>query len=252
MRSLCGSAGTSGVCTHPPAGGVGAGGVRNPGGGVGDGALWALRLRRRHRHSGARDLSCTHPRMLLCSAGAEPPCVRRGSLLLWCTLLASRRRHAGQHCQVSASAAVSHASIQQRSPHRLHAGCLQVRGETTHYDAVAGGAATGVLDVSRTTGVPTIFGVLTTETMEQVGLGGFEFRVWGCPAGCQPHHRRLPPSSACWTMVTMEQVGLEVRVWGCCAGSCRVGEGASLWRGACFSQPLQGTPHMPNWCWELR
>jgi 6,7-dimethyl-8-ribityllumazine synthase len=43
-----------------------------------------------------------------------------------------------------------------------------VRGETTHYDAVAGGAATGILDVSRTTGVPTIFGVLTTETMEQV------------------------------------------------------------------------------------
>jgi 6,7-dimethyl-8-ribityllumazine synthase len=43
-----------------------------------------------------------------------------------------------------------------------------VRGETTHYDAVAGGAASGILDVSRATGVPTIFGVLTTETMEQV------------------------------------------------------------------------------------
>ena len=44
-----------------------------------------------------------------------------------------------------------------------------MRGETTHYDAVAGGAASGILDVSRATGVPTIFGVLTTETMEQVG-----------------------------------------------------------------------------------
>lgn len=43
-----------------------------------------------------------------------------------------------------------------------------MRGATTHYDAVAGGAASGVLDVSRTTGVPTIFGVLTTENMEQV------------------------------------------------------------------------------------
>ena len=46
-----------------------------------------------------------------------------------------------------------------------------MRGETTHYDAVAGGAASGILDVSRATGVPTIFGVLTTETMEQVGCG---------------------------------------------------------------------------------
>mmetsp|Transcript_5910 Transcript_5910/g.16889 ORF Transcript_5910/g.16889 Transcript_5910/m.16889 type:complete len:242 (+) Transcript_5910:146-871(+) len=42
-----------------------------------------------------------------------------------------------------------------------------VRGATTHYEAVAGGATNGVLDVSRSTGVPTIFGVLTTETMEQ-------------------------------------------------------------------------------------
>lgn len=42
-----------------------------------------------------------------------------------------------------------------------------VRGATTHYEAVAGGASNGILDVSRSTGVPTIFGVLTTENMEQ-------------------------------------------------------------------------------------
>lgn len=47
---------------------------------------------------------------------------------------------------------------------------LQVRGATTHYEAVAGGATNGVLDVSRSTGVPTIFGVLTTETMEQARI----------------------------------------------------------------------------------
>ncbi len=46
----------------------------------------------------------------------------------------------------------------------------QVRGATTHYDAVAGGAASGVLDASRTTGVPTVFGVLTTENMEQARM----------------------------------------------------------------------------------
>ena len=43
-----------------------------------------------------------------------------------------------------------------------------VRGDTTHYDAVAGAAATGVLSAGMDSGVPCIFGVLTTETMEQV------------------------------------------------------------------------------------
>ena len=47
----------------------------------------------------------------------------------------------------------------------------QVRGSTTHYDAVAGGAASGLLSASADTGVPIIFGVLTTENMEQVRTG---------------------------------------------------------------------------------
>ncbi len=42
-----------------------------------------------------------------------------------------------------------------------------IRGETTHYDYVAGECAHGVMRVSMETGVPTIFGVLTTENMEQ-------------------------------------------------------------------------------------
>ena len=45
-------------------------------------------------------------------------------------------------------------------------GCV-VRGDTTHYDAVAGSAAAGVARVAEATGVPCIFGVLTCETMEQ-------------------------------------------------------------------------------------
>ena len=48
--------------------------------------------------------------------------------------------------------------------------CGQVRGATTHYDAVAGGAASGLLGAGSDTGVPVIFGVLTTENMEQVHL----------------------------------------------------------------------------------
>jgi 6,7-dimethyl-8-ribityllumazine synthase len=42
-----------------------------------------------------------------------------------------------------------------------------IRGETGHYDMVAGNAARGIAQVAADTGVPTIFGVLTTEDMEQ-------------------------------------------------------------------------------------
>ena len=42
-----------------------------------------------------------------------------------------------------------------------------IRGETTHYDMVAGQAQGGTGSVSMDTGVPTIFGVLTTENLEQ-------------------------------------------------------------------------------------
>tara|TARA_Y100000588_G_scaffold115139_1_gene126248 strand:+ start:1396 stop:1875 length:480 start_codon:yes stop_codon:yes gene_type:complete len=42
-----------------------------------------------------------------------------------------------------------------------------IRGETSHYDMVAGQAASGINNVGLDTGVPTIFGVLTTENMEQ-------------------------------------------------------------------------------------
>ena len=42
-----------------------------------------------------------------------------------------------------------------------------IRGETTHYDMVAGQAQGGAGAVSMDTGVPTIFGVLTTENIEQ-------------------------------------------------------------------------------------
>jgi 6,7-dimethyl-8-ribityllumazine synthase len=42
-----------------------------------------------------------------------------------------------------------------------------IRGETTHYDLVADGAARGVARVSLEQRVPCGFGVLTTETLEQ-------------------------------------------------------------------------------------
>ena len=42
-----------------------------------------------------------------------------------------------------------------------------IRVETGHYDMVAGNAARGISQVGVDTGVPTIFGVLTTENMDQ-------------------------------------------------------------------------------------
>ncbi len=42
-----------------------------------------------------------------------------------------------------------------------------IRGATTHYDLVAGQVAAGVARVALDTGVPVVFGVLTTENIEQ-------------------------------------------------------------------------------------
>ncbi len=42
-----------------------------------------------------------------------------------------------------------------------------IRGDTTHYDHVAGSATSGVAQAGLSTGVPVIFGVLTCETVEQ-------------------------------------------------------------------------------------
>ncbi|KAL3533370.1 hypothetical protein ACH5RR_006891 [Cinchona calisaya] len=42
-----------------------------------------------------------------------------------------------------------------------------IRGDTSHYDAVANSAASGVLSAGLNSGVPCIFGVLTCDNMEQ-------------------------------------------------------------------------------------
>lgn len=57
-----------------------------------------------------------------------------------------------------------------------------IRGSTAHFDYVAGGAANGINSVNLETGVPVIFGIITTETIEQaveragtkMGNKGFE------------------------------------------------------------------------------
>jgi 6,7-dimethyl-8-ribityllumazine synthase len=63
-------------------------------------------------------------------------------------------------------------------------GCV-IRGDTGHYDHVAGAAASGIASAGLACGVPVIFGVLTCETLEQAinraggkaGNKGFEAAV---------------------------------------------------------------------------
>ena len=45
--------------------------------------------------------------------------------------------------------------------------CGQVRGATAHFDAVVGAATSGVLGAAADSGVPVVFCVMTTDTMEQ-------------------------------------------------------------------------------------
>ena len=45
-------------------------------------------------------------------------------------------------------------------------GCV-IRGETAHFEHVAGQCAAGIIRVGLDTGVPVVFGVLTTENLDQ-------------------------------------------------------------------------------------
>ena len=45
-------------------------------------------------------------------------------------------------------------------------GCV-IRGETPHFDYIAGEAARGISEVGRSSGVPTTFGVITADTRKQ-------------------------------------------------------------------------------------
>jgi len=42
-----------------------------------------------------------------------------------------------------------------------------IRGDTAHFDYVAGGAASSISSVALETNLPVVFGVITTETIEQ-------------------------------------------------------------------------------------
>ncbi|KAJ9508861.1 hypothetical protein QJQ45_028178 [Haematococcus lacustris] len=66
-------------------------------------------------------------------------------------------------------AELSSASAQLCLP-QLHSSSVcaqQIQGATTHYDAVVSAATSGILNASLASGVPIVFGVLTTDSLEQ-------------------------------------------------------------------------------------
>lgn len=79
-------------------------------------------------------------------------------------------------------------------------GCV-IRGETTHYEAVAGECAAGIQQVQLTTGIPVAFGALTVENLDQAlarseGPGGHNVGEDGAKVAVEMARmlQRLAPS----------------------------------------------------------
>ena len=78
-----------------------------------------------------------------------------------------------------------------------------IRGETTHYDMVAGQAASGINRAALDTGVPVMFGVVTTENIDQAinraggksGNLGYNAAVGAVEMGCLLRELKAKPGS---------------------------------------------------------
>ena len=89
-----------------------------------------------------------------------------------------------QTCALPISAVAKHLSKTARYAGIICLGCV-IRGDTDHYDHVAGSATSGIASVAADAGIPVIYGVLTCDTLEQAmhraggkaGNKGFEAAV---------------------------------------------------------------------------
>ncbi|MEY3386374.1 MAG: hypothetical protein RIR53_1185 [Bacteroidota bacterium] len=75
-----------------------------------------------------------------------------------------------------------------------------VRGETAHFEYVASPVAHGLMDLSLSTGVPCMFGVLTTETLEQ---------AWDRCGGVHGHKGREAALGALQLLTAIDGVASE-------------------------------------------
>ena len=71
-----------------------------------------------------------------------------------------------------------------------------IRGETDHYEYIAGEAAKGIANAALAAGVPVIFGVLTTDTVEQAidRSGGENGKYREVPREASKAHPDVNPS----------------------------------------------------------
>lgn len=72
-----------------------------------------------------------------------------------------------------------------------------VRGETAHFDYVASPVAHALMDLSANTGVPCLFGVLTTETIDQ---------AWDRAGGAHGHKGRESAAGALEMIATLRRI----------------------------------------------
>lgn len=72
-----------------------------------------------------------------------------------------------------------------------------IRGETPHFTYVAAEAARGLQEVGLRTGVPVIFGVLTTDTLDQ---------AWARAGGAEGHKGREAAASAVEMVMLVRRV----------------------------------------------
>ncbi|KAG6419912.1 hypothetical protein SASPL_116425 [Salvia splendens] len=72
---------------------------------------------------------------------------------------------------------------------------LSIRGDTSHYDAVANSAASGVLSAGLSSGVPCVFGVLTCDDMDQAVFRPFALNRAGGKAGNKGSETALTATS---------------------------------------------------------
>ncbi len=74
-------------------------------------------------------------------------------------------------------------------------GCV-VRGETSHFEYVAGECARGVMEVGIATGVPIAFGVLTADSIEQAKIRSDVNALVGSDTG--KSQKEVRPSNKGW------------------------------------------------------
>ena len=76
----------------------------------------------------------------------------------------------------------------------LALGCV-IRGETPHFDFVAGEAARGCMQISLETGIPVVFGVLTTDTLAQARHRANPGLLSGSDGGTEGSAEKVTPRS---------------------------------------------------------